>query len=436
MPSSSDSIRSTGYALAKYALENGSVATRYLTLHGTPAMSTHDSPKSTSIVVPGSTLRCTKASFLVVAVLSPATYQRTVRAGSGPAIGSNNRRIRFAVNRGSSRSHCLIRSRHGSRVPGRVGDTRTGGVDRLMDRRTVFTSNFNRRAISFFGTLSTRCKCRISAHWDILITSASSWLGRRDDRVSPRRSSPGDHCSECSGGPFSCCRYHPGDLPELPDAHDDVIEVRSDDHGVDPAGADVQVTDGAVADIRAAPRQAVLEVRARFQMVAPAPAPEAVGDGASLDVDGLHVHAVPAQLVRDPGHSGAPGADGNVVVCPRQAGARASAGNSTRVGDKLPPAGSTGCVPARDRGMAEDGRAGGSAPSAMKVLRVGRGIGRQQQGMAWLFRVTYPPKPPLLAGAGIGRETGGEALSSTADECPTLQPCVSIEGQVPRCWYV
>ena len=89
----------------------------------------------------------------------------------------------------------------------------------------------------------------------------------------------------------------PGDLPELPDAHDDVIEIRSDDHGVDPAGVDVQVTDGAVADIRAAPRQAVLEVRARFQMVAPAPAPEAAGDGASLDVDGLHVHAVPAQLV-------------------------------------------------------------------------------------------------------------------------------------------
>ena len=88
--------------------------------------------------------------------------------------------------------------------------------------------------------------------------------------------------------------------------------VGPDDHGVDPAGVDVQVTDGAVADIHAAPRQAVLEVRARFQMVAPAPAPEAAGDGASLDVDGLHVHAVPAQLVRDPGHSGAPGADGNV----------------------------------------------------------------------------------------------------------------------------
>ena len=80
--------------------------------------------------------------------------------------------------------------------------------------------------------------------------------------------------------------------PSFPDAHDDVIEVRSDDHGVDSAGVDVQVTDGAVADIHAAPRQAVLEVRARFQMVAPAPAPEAAGDGASLDVDGLHVHAV------------------------------------------------------------------------------------------------------------------------------------------------
>ena len=65
--------------------------------------------------------------------------------------------------------------------------------------------------------------------------------------------------------------------PELPDADDDVIEVRPDDHGVDPAGVDVQVTDGAVADIRAAPRQAVLEVRARFQMVAPAPGPRSCG---------------------------------------------------------------------------------------------------------------------------------------------------------------
>ena len=202
MPSSSDSSRSTGYALAKYALENGSVATRYLTLHGTPAISTHDSPKSTSIVVPGSTLRCTKASFLVVAVLSPATYRRTVRAGSGPAIGSNNRRIRFAVNRGSSRSHCLIRSRHGSRVPGRGGDTRTGVVDRLMARRTVFTSNFNRRAISFFGTLSTRCKCRISAHWDILITSASSQLNRRDDLSRPVDHRQGTLFPSAQGVPF------------------------------------------------------------------------------------------------------------------------------------------------------------------------------------------------------------------------------------------
>ena len=50
MPSSSDSSRSTVYALAKYALENGSVATRYFTLRGTPAMSTPDSPNSTSMV--------------------------------------------------------------------------------------------------------------------------------------------------------------------------------------------------------------------------------------------------------------------------------------------------------------------------------------------------------------------------------------------------
>ena len=69
-----------------------------------------------------------------------------------------------------------------------------------MARRTVLTSNFNRRAISFFGTFYTRCKCRISAHWDILITSASSWLSRRDDL-----SRPVDHrqeiaVSECSGG--------------------------------------------------------------------------------------------------------------------------------------------------------------------------------------------------------------------------------------------
>ena len=94
------------------------------------------------------------------AAAEPATYRRTVRAGTGPAIGSSNRRIRFAVNRGSSHSHCWICSRHGPRVPGRGGDTRTGGVDRPMARRTVLTSNFNRLAISFFGTPSTRCRWR------------------------------------------------------------------------------------------------------------------------------------------------------------------------------------------------------------------------------------------------------------------------------------
>ena len=73
MSSSSDPSRSIGYALAKYAFENGSVATRYFTLRGVPAMSTHDSPKSTSIVVPGATLRCTKASFDVTLLRSAAT---------------------------------------------------------------------------------------------------------------------------------------------------------------------------------------------------------------------------------------------------------------------------------------------------------------------------------------------------------------------------
>ena len=61
----------------------------------------------------------------------------------------------------------------------------------------------NRRAISFFGTPSTRCRWRISAHWDILITSASSWLGRRDNRLSPHRSSPADRRFRVLRGPFS-----------------------------------------------------------------------------------------------------------------------------------------------------------------------------------------------------------------------------------------
>ena len=99
-----------------------------------------------------------------------------MRAGTGPTIGSSNRRIRFAVNRGFSHSHCLIRSRHGSRVPGRGGDTRTGGVGRPMARCTVLTSNFNRRA------------------------TVSRPVDHRQ----------GIAVSECSGGPFSCCRYQQG----------------------------------------------------------------------------------------------------------------------------------------------------------------------------------------------------------------------------------
>ncbi len=72
-PSSSDSSCSTAYAFAKYALENGSVTTKYLTLQDTPVMSTHDSPKSISIVVPGCTRRCTKVSFGVTTARSSAT---------------------------------------------------------------------------------------------------------------------------------------------------------------------------------------------------------------------------------------------------------------------------------------------------------------------------------------------------------------------------
>ena len=68
---------------------------------------------------------------------------------------------------------------------------------------------------------STRCKCRISAHWDILITSASSWLSRRDDLSRPVDHRQGIAVSECSGGslfkwprgPFSCCRYQPSRAP-------------------------------------------------------------------------------------------------------------------------------------------------------------------------------------------------------------------------------
>ena len=81
-----------------------------------------------------------------------------------PANGSSNRRIRFAVVRRSSRSHCTICSLHRSRLVTRGADTRTGGVGRPMASRTVLTFNFNRLAISFFGTFSTRCSCRISAH--------------------------------------------------------------------------------------------------------------------------------------------------------------------------------------------------------------------------------------------------------------------------------
>ena len=139
-----------------------------------------------------------------------------MRAETGPVNGISSRRIRFAVTLGSSRSHCVIRSRHGSRLLGRGGDTRAGGVGWLMARRTVLTSSFNRRAISLFGTSSTRCRWRTSAHCVILITSTSSWLSRRDDlsrRVDHRQGIADSWVLRWSlftwpRGPFSCCRYH------------------------------------------------------------------------------------------------------------------------------------------------------------------------------------------------------------------------------------
>ena len=104
-----------------------------------------------------------------------------MRAGTGPANGNSKRRIRFAVTRGSSRSHRLIRSRHGSRLLGRGGDIRTGGVGRPMARRTALTSSFNRRAISFFGTPSTRCvDWGSQKHQACVLDAAGKLLGERE----------------------------------------------------------------------------------------------------------------------------------------------------------------------------------------------------------------------------------------------------------------
>ena len=70
--------------MAKYASEYGNVATWQLTLHVAPATSPHVSPKSTSIVVPGSALRCTKASFgFLHATTSTSVAGMTSRAGCG-----------------------------------------------------------------------------------------------------------------------------------------------------------------------------------------------------------------------------------------------------------------------------------------------------------------------------------------------------------------
>jgi hypothetical protein len=50
------------------------------------------------------------------------------------------------------------------------------------ERGTVLMSKPSRRAISFFGTSSTRCIWRISAHCDTLFTSWPSASGTRNER--------------------------------------------------------------------------------------------------------------------------------------------------------------------------------------------------------------------------------------------------------------
>ena len=77
----------------------------------------------------------------------------------------------------------------------------------------------------------------------------------------------------------------------------DGVEFGAADLGLDPALVDGQVADGAVADVGAAARQAVLKVAERFQVLAPGFAPEGLGDLAAFDRDRLDVHALLAQGV-------------------------------------------------------------------------------------------------------------------------------------------
>src|SRR5450759_1414330 len=68
----------------------------------------------------------------------------------------------------------------------------------------------------------------------------------------------------------------------------DLVEFRPGYHCGDLALRDLQVDDGAVADIGPATRQAVLIVAVSFEVVAPRLAPEALGNCAALDTHGCN----------------------------------------------------------------------------------------------------------------------------------------------------
>src|SRR5674476_401651 len=68
----------------------------------------------------------------------------------------------------------------------------------------------------------------------------------------------------------------------------DLVEFRPGHHRSDLALRDLQVDDGAVADIGPAARQAVLIVAVSFEVIAPRLPPEALGNCAALDTHGCN----------------------------------------------------------------------------------------------------------------------------------------------------
>src|ERR1039458_6994953 len=68
----------------------------------------------------------------------------------------------------------------------------------------------------------------------------------------------------------------------------DLVEFRPGHHRSHLALRDLQVDDGAVADIGPAARQAVLIVAVSFEVIAPRLPPEALGNCAALDTHGCN----------------------------------------------------------------------------------------------------------------------------------------------------